>query len=94
MGFYSTSHQLVESFKSTLDESREADILLRMSGHRILIFEEQIEIVNSTLAKIEDLDKPTIMVFNKFDAFSYEPKREDDLTPRTAANNSTKIGKT
>ena len=51
-------------------------------------FEEQIEIVNGTLAEIEGLDKPTIMVFNKIDAFSYEPKEEDDLTPRTAANNS------
>lgn len=81
-------HQLVESFKSTLDEVREADILLHVVDLSHPNFEEQIEIVNSTLAEIEGLDKPTIMVFNKIDAFSYEPKEEDDLTPRTAANNS------
>ena len=81
-------HQLVESFKSTLDEVREADVLLHVVDLSHPNFEEQIEIVNSTLAEIEGLDKPTIMVFNKIDAFSYEPKEEDDLTPRTAANNS------
>ena len=81
-------HQLVESFKSTLDEVREADVLLHVVDLSHPNFEEQIEIVNSTLAEIEGLDKPTIMVFNKIDAFSYESKEEDDLTPRTTANNS------
>jgi GTP-binding protein HflX len=81
-------HQLVESFKSTLDEVREADILLHVVDISHPNFEEQIDIVNSTLAEIDTLDKPTIMVFNKVDAFSYEPKEEDDLTPRTSANNS------
>ncbi|MBF90858.1 MAG: GTPase HflX [Flavobacteriales bacterium] len=81
-------HQLVESFKSTLDEVREADILLHVVDISHPNFEEQIEIVNKTLAEIDILDKPTIMVFNKIDVFTYEPKEEDDLTPRTAANNS------
>ena len=62
-------HQLVESFKSTLDEVREADILLHVIDISHPNFEEQIEIVNKTLAEIDGLDKPTIMVFNKIDAF-------------------------
>ncbi|MBC8464067.1 MAG: GTPase HflX [Bacteroidetes bacterium] len=81
-------HQLVESFKSTLDEVREADILLHVVDISHPNFEEQIEIVNSTLAEIDGLDKPTIMVFNKVDAFTYEPKEEDDLTPKTRENYS------
>ena len=75
-------HQLVESFKSTLDEVREADVLLHVVDISHPNFEEQIEIVNKTLAEIDVMDKPTIMVFNKIDAFCYEPKEEDDLTPR------------
>ncbi len=81
-------HQLVESFKSTLDEVREADILLHVVDISHPNFDEQIDVVNKTLAEIDSLDKPTVMVFNKIDAFSYEPKEEDDLTARTAINNS------
>jgi len=81
-------HQLVESFKSTLDEVREADILLHVVDISHPNFEEQIEIVNKTLAEIDGLDKPTVMVFNKIDAFSYEPMEEDDLKTRTVINNS------
>ena len=81
-------HQLVESFKSTLDEVSEADILLHVVDISHANFEEQIAIVNNTLAEIDGLDKPTIMVFNKIDAYTFEAKEEDDLTPRTTANNS------
>ena len=81
-------HQLVESFKSTLDEVRESDILLHVVDISHPNFEEQIEVVNKTLAEIDVLNKPTIMVFNKIDAFKYESKNEDDLTPKTAVNNS------
>lgn len=81
-------HQLVESFKSTLDEVREADILLHVVDISHPNFEEQIEIVNSTLSEIDTLEKPTILVFNKLDAFTYEAKEEDDLTPMTPANYS------
>ena len=79
-------HGLVESFKSTLDEVREADILLHVVDISHPGFEEQIETVDSTLKEIEAGDKPTIYVFNKIDAFSYEAKDEDDLTPRTKEN--------
>ena len=81
-------HQLVESFKSTLDEVREADVLLHVVDISHPNFEEQIDIVNKTLAEIDVMDKPTIMVFNKIDAFCYEPKEENDLTPRKPENNS------
>lgn len=81
-------HQLVESFKSTLDEVREADVLLHVVDISHPNFEEQIDIVNKTLAEIDVMDKPTIIVFNKIDAFCYEPKEEDDLTPRKLENNS------
>lgn len=81
-------HQLVESFKSTLDEVREADLLLHVVDISHPNFEEQIDIVNKTLAEIDVMDKPTIIVFNKIDAFCYEPKEEDDLTPRKLENNS------
>ncbi|MDA7768220.1 GTPase HflX [Flavobacteriales bacterium] len=79
-------HQLVESFKSTLDEVREADILLHVVDISHPNFEEQIEIVNKTLDEIEASEKPMVMVFNKVDAFTYEKKDEDDLTPSTKAN--------
>ena len=62
-------HDLVESFKSTLDEVREADILLHVVDISHPGFEEQIETVNNTLQEIESSDKPTIYVFNKIDAF-------------------------
>ena len=79
-------HQLVESFKSTLDEVREADILLHVVDISHPNFEEQIDIVNKTLDEINAADKPSVMVFNKVDAFTYEKKDEDDLTPATKAN--------
>ena len=81
-------HQLVESFKSTLDEVREADILLHVVDISHPNFEEQIEIVTSTLAEIEATDKPTVLVFNKVDVFTFNKKDEDDLTPITRANHS------
>ncbi len=79
-------HGLVESFKSTLDEVREADILLHVVDISHPGFEEQIETVNNTLQEIEAGDKPTLYIFNKIDAFTYEEKDEDDLSPRTKAN--------
>ena len=81
-------HQLVESFKSTLDEVREADILLHVVDISHSNFEEQIEIVTSTLSEIDATDKPTILVFNKVDAFTFDKKDEDDLTPVTRSNYS------
>ena len=78
----------MESFKSTLDEVREADILLHVVDISHPNFEEQIEIVNKTLAEIDGLDKPTIMVFNKIDALIFEPKEEDDLSPGRPVNSS------
>ena len=78
---------LVESFKSTLDEVRDADVLVHVVDISHPNFEEQIEVVNKTLRELCDgADKPMIMVFNKVDAFSYVPKDEDDLTPRTREN--------
>ena len=78
---------LVESFKSTLDEVREADILLHVVDISHPNFEEQIEVVNRTLAEVcESADKPMIMVFNKIDAFKFVPKDEDDLTPLSREN--------
>ena len=79
-------HQLVESFKSTLDEVREADILLHVVDISHPNFEEQIDTVRKTLDEINSADKPSVMVFNKVDAFTYEKKDEDDLTPATKAN--------
>jgi GTP-binding protein HflX len=78
---------LVESFKSTLDEVRDADLLVHVVDISHPQFEEQIEVVNKTLADVcGSGDKPMIVVFNKIDAFSYVPKDEDDLTPRTREN--------
>src|SRR5690625_3876439 len=78
--------QLVESFKSTLDEVREADLLLHVVDISHPNFEEQIAVVRETLREIGAGDKPVFMVFNKVDAFSYKPKEEDDLTPATREN--------
>ena len=78
--------QLVESFKSTLDEVREADILLHVVDISHPQFEEQIEVVNQTLAEIGAKDKKMVMVFNKVDAYTYEKKEEDDLSPDTLKN--------
>lgn len=77
---------LVESFKSTLDEVRESDLLIHVVDISHPRFEEQIEIVERTLFEIDKEPKPTIIVFNKIDAFSYTPKQEDDLTPETKQN--------
>ena len=80
-------HHMVASFKSTLDEVRDADILLHVVDISHPQFEEQIEVVNRTLREVCDAgEKPMIMVFNKIDAFTYTPKDDDDLTPKTREN--------
>lgn len=79
-------HQLVESFKSTLDEVREADLLLHVVDIAHPNFEEQINIVNQTLHEIGGSNKPTILVFNKIDAYTWIRKPDDDLTPSTREN--------
>ena len=81
-------HGIVESFKSTLDEVRSADILLHVVDVSHSNFEEQIDVVNRTLQEIESSDKPIYMVFNKIDAFSYVKKDEDDLSPKLRENYS------
>lgn len=81
-------HQLVESFKSTLDEVREADLLLHVIDISHPSFENQIEIVDETLRQIGAGDKPIYYVFNKIDAYTYVHKDEDDLTPATVKNMS------
>ena len=77
---------LVESFKSTLDEVREADLLLHVVDVSHPEFEEQIEVVEKTLADLKCGDKPMMVIFNKIDAFTYVQKEEDDLTPKTREN--------
>jgi GTP-binding protein HflX len=79
-------HHLVDSFKSTLDEVREADFLLHVVDISHSGFEEQITIVNQTLHDIKASNKPTLVVFNKIDAFQYVIRDEDDLSPKTRAN--------
>lgn len=79
-------HALVESFKSTLDEVREADILIHVVDISHPNFEEQIAAVDNTLVEIGCESKPTFMVFNKIDAYSFVPKADDDLTPATREN--------
>ena len=79
---------LIESFKSTLDEVREADLLVHIVDISHPNFEEQYEIVNKTLLDVCKEAKPTILVFNKIDAFSYVPKDEDDLSPIKKENYS------
>ncbi len=81
--------ELIESFKSTLDEVREADLLLHIVDISHPDFESQIAVVESTLRDILGAeDKPTILIFNKIDAFSYIPKDEDDLSPKERENYS------
>ena len=80
--------ELIESFKSTLDEVREADLLLHVVDISHPGFEDQIAVVKQTLADIGAGDKPTFLVFNKIDAYTYTPKEEDDLTPATKENMS------
>ena len=72
---------LVESFKSTLDETREADLLLHVVDISHPDFEDQIQVVEKTLADLGCADKPSIIVFNKIDAYTWDEKDEDDLTP-------------
>ena len=79
-------HSLVESFKSTLDEVREADILIHVADISHHDFEEQINVVKQTLTDIKASDKPTIMVFNKIDAYRFIEKDPDDLAPPTKEN--------
>jgi GTP-binding protein HflX len=79
-------HGLVESFKSTLDEVRESDILVHVVDISHPEFEDQIQTVNETLSEIGAADKPVIMAFNKIDAYSFVEKEEDDLTPSTREN--------
>lgn len=79
--------ELVESFKSTLDEVREADLLLHVVDVSHPNFEEQIEVVNATLREVlGPEDKPMLLIFNKLDAFTWEEKDADDLSPRTKRN--------
>lgn len=79
---------LIESFKSTLDEVREADIILHIVDISHPQFEDQMKVVNTTLADLIHESKPTIVVFNKIDAFNYVKKSEDDLTPMERHNYS------
>lgn len=79
-------HGLVESFKSTLDEVRESDLLIHLVDISHPEFEDQIKVVNQTLGEIGAGDKPVIMLFNKIDAYTYDQKDEDDLTPVTRKN--------
>jgi GTP-binding protein HflX len=77
---------LIESFKSTLDEVREADLLLHVVDISHPAFEQQIEVVDKTIHELDEREKPTVIIFNKVDAFSYTPKDEDDLTPKNREN--------
>ena len=79
-------HQLVESFKSTLDEVREADLLIHLVDIASPYFEDHIEVVNQTLAELKVGDKPTLLVFNKIDAYTFIEKEDDDLTPILSEN--------
>ena len=78
--------ELIESFKSTLDEVREADLLVHVVDISHPNFEEQIAVVKQTVQDIGAGDKPVYLVFNKIDAYTYEKKDEDDLTPATRKN--------
>ena len=80
--------ELIESFKSTLDEVREADLLIHVVDISHPNFEEQIDVVKQTLQDIGAGDKPVYLVFNKIDAYTYVKKDEDDLTPATRRNMS------
>jgi GTP-binding protein HflX len=81
-------HDLVESFKSTLDEVRESDLLVHIVDISHKGFEEQIKVVNETLRELGSTEKPVILVFNKIDVFSYIRKDEDDLGPVKKENYS------
>ncbi len=81
-------HHLVESFKSTLDELRESDLLLHVVDISHGSFSEQIDIVQKTIHDIGAVDKPTFLIFNKIDAYTYVEKDEFDLTPVTSENHN------
>ena len=81
-------HQLVESFKSTLDEVREADFMIHLVDISNPNFEDHISVVNKTISEIGAQDKPMILIFNKIDAYTYVKKEQDDLTPITKENYS------
>ena len=81
-------HDLIESFKSTLDEVRESDLLVHVVDISHPGFEEQIKIVNETLRDLKSITKPSVIIFNKIDAFSYIAKDQDDLTPAKKENYS------
>lgn len=81
-------HDLVESFKSTLDEVRESDLIVHVVDIAHPNFEEQKKVVGETLCELDSTDKPIIIVFNKTDAFSFTAKDEDDLTPVLKENYS------
>ena len=77
---------LVDSFKSTLDEVREADLLLHVVDISHPDFEEQIHVVENTLKELGCAEKPSMIIFNKIDNYTWVPKDADDLTPSTAEN--------
>ena len=77
---------LIESFKSTLDEVREADLLVHVVDISHPDFEEQIKVVEKTLSDLGCADKPSMLLFNKIDAYTFTPKDEDDLSPATREN--------
>ena len=77
---------LKESFKSTLDEVRESDLLIHVVDISHPDFENHITVVNNTLQEIDAIDKPMIIVFNKIDNYTYIKKDEDDLTPKEKIN--------
>ena len=79
-------HNLIESFKSTLDELNEADILVHVCDISHPNFEEQFDVVNETIKSIVKTEKPTIVVFNKIDNYSFTEKDEADLSVRTKDN--------
>ena len=83
-------HQLVESFKSTLDEVREADFMLHLVDISNPNFEDHINVVNKTIAELGVDDKPKLLVFNKIDAYTFLAKEEGDLTPVKKENISLK----
>ena len=77
---------LVDSFKSTLDEVREADLLLHVVDISHPDFEEQIQVVENTLKDLGCAEKPSMIIFNKIDNYTWVEKEEDDLTPATREN--------
>ena len=81
-------HQLIESFKSTLDETKESDILVHVVDISHPQFEDHMHVVKETLSELRGNEKPTLVVFNKIDAYSYTPLDEDDLTEPTKENYS------